>query len=249
MKKIKTYLANLVKLPVGVKWIFGINVAVCAVCLAAFNIFNVKLQNYLGLFPAYSDNFNPLQLITSMFTHSLGLPHIVYNMLFFLIFAPFVENKFGTKFFIISYFVCGFFGNVFITYNYYKIKPIIENSIDSVGVDIKDIKVSDFLVDTTYINTLKPNQVDVVDDYNEVISKTYGASAALFGIVLIYLLFNIINLKKILFVCLGVYLSYGVISGFINNDIITGGSDYSHVGGMFGGLLLFIWFKIKKGTV
>lgn len=249
MKKIKTYLANLVKLPVGVKWIFGINIAVCAVCLAAFNIFNVKLQNYLGLFPMYSDNFNPLQLITSMFTHSLGLPHIVYNMLFFLIFAPFVENKFGTKFFIISYFVCGFFGNVFITYNYYRIKPIIENSIESVGVDIKDIKVSDFLVDTSYISTLKPNQVSVVDDYNNVISKTYGASAALFGIVLIYLLFNITNIKKILYNILAIHLIYVVVNGFIYNSVITAGSDYSHVGGLFGGLLIYILFKTKKDIV
>jgi len=249
MKKIKTYLANLVKIPVGVKWIFVINVFVYVLCLVVFDVSNVRLQNYLGMYPTYSDNFNPLQLITNMFTHSMGLSHLFFNMLFFLIFAPFVENKFGTKLFIVIYFICGFLGNVFVTYNYYESKPIIEKSINSVGINIKDIKVSNFLVDESYLSTLSPNQSEVVKDYNNIISKTYGASSALFGIILIYLLFNITNIKKILYNILAIHLIYVVVNGFIYNSVITSGSDYSHVGGLFGGLLIYILFKTKKDII
>ena len=92
MKTIKTYLTNL---PKGVKWIFSVNISIYLLCLITLYGFNYKLQNYLGFYPTYSENFNPLQLITDMFTHSTDVNHIFFNMLFFLIFAPFVENKIG----------------------------------------------------------------------------------------------------------------------------------------------------------
>jgi membrane associated rhomboid family serine protease len=246
MKKIKNYILGL---PKAVKWIFAINVLVYILCLIIFEVFDVKLQNYLGLFPTYSENFNPLQLVTNLFTHLMDFSHIFFNMLYFLIFAPFVEKKLGTKLFIVTYFVCGFFGNVFITYNYYKIKPIIESSIESVGVDIKDIKVSNFLVDDEYISTLNETQIDAVKEYNNVISKTYGASPSVFGIVLIYLLFNILNIKKIIFNLLSLYLIFLTIVGFVYSTTILTGSDYTHLGGLIGGLLIFIFFKTKKDIV
>lgn len=246
MKKIKTYLTNL---PKGVKWIFVINVLVYVLCLITFNITDVKLQNYLGVYPTYSENFNPLQLVTNLFTHLMDFSHIFFNMLCLLIFAPFVELKLGNRFFIITYFVCGFLGNVFINYNYYESKSKIEKSIQCVGVDVKDIKVSNFLVDESYLKSLKENQIDVVRNYNHVISKSYGASSSIFGIVLVYLLFNILNIKKILFNVLSVYLIYLTIYGVLFNDIVSRGSDYTHLGGMFGGVIMIIIYKIKKGII
>ena len=245
MKTIKTYLTNL---PKGVKWVFGVNISIYLLCLITLYGFNYKLQNYLGFYPTYSENFNPLQLITDMFTHSTDINHIFFNMLFFLIFAPFVENKLGTKLFIISYFICGTLGNIFVNYNYHESKVKIEQSIKSASIEVKDIKVTNFLVDESYLDSLNPNQVSVVSDYNYVISKSYGASSSLFGIILIYVLLNFLNIKKVLFNVLCIYLISVVIIGFIFNEIIYSGSDYAHVGGLFGGLLLFVWVKIKKGT-
>ena len=244
MKKIGTYLRNL---PIGVKWIVGINVSVYIITILIFLVFNVRTQNYLGAYPTYSDNFNLLQLFSSAFTHSIWIDHIFFNMFFFLIFSPFVERTFGTKLFVVVYLVCGFFGYTLTNYTYHKNKILIENEIVKTGIEIKDIQLSDFTVNNDYLSTLTSDQSKKVIEYNGVISRTYGASSSLFGMILIYVLFNLKNLRKLPYVILGSYLIYEVINGITHSGPMLNGTDYSHIGGMFGGLIMYVLYKIKKG--
>ena len=48
MRKIKTYISNL---PIGVKWIVGINLLVYLMSIIVGIFFNIRLQDYLGAYP------------------------------------------------------------------------------------------------------------------------------------------------------------------------------------------------------
>jgi membrane associated rhomboid family serine protease len=160
-----------------------------------------------------------------------------------------VENKLGSKFFILTFFICSIFGNLAITYNYYEIKNNVEKSIKDVDLKIKDIKITNFFVDDSYINSLNSEQSKVVSNYNHVISKAYGSSSALFGIIFIYLFYNIKNIKKILLNFLCVYLIFNTIFSGITNDIFSCGSDYAHISGVIGGIFMLIYLKLKKDVI
>ena len=244
MKTIKTYISNL---PIGVKWIVGINVVIYLIFLIVNNMFGVRLHNYFGAYPTYSDNFNPLQILSCLFVHKLSISHLLVNMLLFLIFAPFIEKKFGTKLFIFIYLICGVFAYTAINYSFIKNKTVIEKSILNVGVDVNNIKITNYLVDDNYLSKLKLHQQIKVSDYQRVIGKTYGASGAIGGMILIYMLFNIRNIKKIMYIILGSYIIYVTMCAITKESILLSGSDYAHAGGMLGGLIIFLLYVTKKG--
>jgi len=246
MKRIKRYLTNL---PIGVKLIVGINLVVYFVFILTKIIFNISLETYFGAYPTYSENFNVFSIFTSMFVHSFSPLHIIMNMGFILVFSPFVERKLGTKLFITSYFIIGLMGYMLINYSYHQNKISIEKSIGCIGIDVNDIKVVDGLVSHRYLFSLSNPQSKVVVNYDHIISKTYGASSALFGIIILYILFNLSNFKKVFFIVLGTYLVVKSLYLILNSEIILNGTGYAHFGGMIGGVAVFIWYKLKKGIV
>lgn len=63
--------------------------------------------NFLALKPFVYPNFSYYQLITHMFAHG-GFFHILFNMYALWLFGSVLERKWGTKKFLIFYFVCGF---------------------------------------------------------------------------------------------------------------------------------------------
>jgi len=74
--------------------------------------------NYFVLYPVGSEYFRPVQLITHMFNHapvnaqlgmssSLGLMHILGNMMTLYFFGPNVERVWGPKRFLSFYLLCG----------------------------------------------------------------------------------------------------------------------------------------------
>ncbi len=80
--------------------------------------------NYFVLYPLGSDQFQPVQLLTSMFNHapinpelrwggSIGLMHIFGNMLTLCFFGPALENYWGPKRFLLFYLLCGFGADFF----------------------------------------------------------------------------------------------------------------------------------------
>lgn len=64
------------------------------------------INRYLPLYPVGSGYFYPWQLVTYMFLHG-GIAHIFFNMFALWLFGQGVENLWGTKRFIIFYFICG----------------------------------------------------------------------------------------------------------------------------------------------
>lgn len=71
---------------------------------------NPMLQNYLmrfgALWPVGSSFFEPWQLVTYMFLHA-SLTHVLFNLFALWIFGQGVENFWGTRRFVIYYFLTG----------------------------------------------------------------------------------------------------------------------------------------------
>lgn len=86
----------------SVKSIFYINLLVFIVTL----IFPGFIYQNFAMYNIHSDNFHLYQLITYQFLHG-GFLHILFNMLVFLSFGPFVEDFYGSRNLWTYYLICG----------------------------------------------------------------------------------------------------------------------------------------------
>lgn len=69
------------------------------------------LQEYFPLYPFHSPQFYPWQFITYLFMHA-NLGHIFFNLFALWMFGQAIENYWGTKRFLIYFFVCGVGGGL-----------------------------------------------------------------------------------------------------------------------------------------
>ncbi len=90
--------------PPAVKHLIIINVVVFVASLTPG--IGQFLQIYAPLYPLSSPNFYPWQFITYMFMHANFL-HIAFNMFALWMFGQAIENLWGTKRFVIYYFITG----------------------------------------------------------------------------------------------------------------------------------------------
>jgi membrane associated rhomboid family serine protease len=93
----------------AVKWLLIINVAVWFFLQVILEVFlKVPVTSYLGLYPGkVLLNFHIWQLFTYMFLHSFQVSHILFNMLMLWFFGAELEQRWGSKFFLIYYFSSG----------------------------------------------------------------------------------------------------------------------------------------------
>ena len=68
--------------------------------------FSMSLVGLLALFPTNSSYYEPHQIITHQFVHA-GWLHLILNMFALATIAPVVEEKIGSKKFILYYLFCG----------------------------------------------------------------------------------------------------------------------------------------------
>ena len=246
MNKIKNYIT---RLPKVIKWIVTINVLINIICVLFYAFADIDLITYLAAYPTYSEKFNPLTIFTSIFVHAYGLWHIIPNMVLFLIFAPFVVKKLGTKKFILSYFFIGLISYFFVNYAYHKNKKVIEKSITEIGVNVEDIKIYNGQVDENYVEKFDSNNQEIILNYNYVTSRTYGNSGCVYGIIVIYLFFNILKIRKILYLLIGGFFVLLEILVFNIDSNILDGTAYAHTGGILAGVIVTFLYKLKKGII
>lgn len=82
------------------------------------------IQHYFYLYPPGSDNFFPWQFVSYMFLHG-GFSHVFFNMLALVIFGPTLETTWGSKKFLIYYFICGLGGGLAHT----LISPMVSGAV------------------------------------------------------------------------------------------------------------------------
>ena len=170
-----------------------------------------------ALFPIGSPFFEVWQPVTYMFLHG-GFSHIFFNMFALWMFGRGLEEEMGSRRFLIYYFVSG------------------------VGAALVQLGMAE--VDIMNMNT----QYEV---WNYMLTPTVGASGAVFGLLLafgmlhpnatIMLLIPPIPMKAKWFVVI-----YGVIELLlIIFQAQDGIAHFAHLGGMFWGWLLMLWWQRK----
>ena len=92
----------------GVKMLLILNLAFFVLRFLAYMLADADPFIYLGLRPrAVLQVWGVYQLATYMFIHSLGIGHILFNMLILWMFGRDIERTWGTRRFLQYYFVCG----------------------------------------------------------------------------------------------------------------------------------------------
>ncbi|HRO74730.1 MAG TPA: rhomboid family intramembrane serine protease [Crocinitomicaceae bacterium] len=215
----------------------------------------VDLTGFLGAHYITSPLFQPYQVVTHFFSHSLTSPfHIFMNMFVLAMFGPILERVWGSKRFFIAYIVSAL-GAYFIyslagSYDLYQLKQ----TIIAMGVDIHQI--NDVIVE-------QPNLIANVPEIREYMigAKTpmVGASGAVFGIMAafaylfpnteMYLMFIPIPIKaKFLiggYFLVELYLSIQNMQGSYTSSV----AHLAHVGGaIFGFILVYIWNKQNRNN-
>ena len=171
-----------------------------------------------ALFPVGSPFFKIWQPVSYMFLHG-GFSHLFFNMFALWMFGRDLELEMGSKRFLLYYFVCGVGAAI--------IQQLMAR-IDLAGIPEQSIAYMQYLC-----------------------TPTVGASGAVFGLLLafgmfhpnatIMLLFPPIPMKAKWFV-----IVYGLVELFFG---MTGRMDsvahFAHIGGMFWGWLLIMWWRYR----
>ena len=93
-------------LPTGVKNLLIVNVIMFLATIVLEKYGFLNITNGMALWSLSSGQFHPWQLVTYMFMHG-SFGHIFFNMFALWMFGYVLENFWGTRRFLIYYFVCG----------------------------------------------------------------------------------------------------------------------------------------------
>lgn len=233
----------------------------------------VPLERWLALYYPGSEYFRPHQFITHMFMHA-DIMHIFFNMFALWMFGRVLESVWGSRRFLIYYFVTGLgAAGLHMLVSYIQIGNLAGDAnaaLNTLSPEVfaqfvKDhfsnlqVNISDFLA--AWVNDPgNPGYISEATNFiNKVVAQkinipTVGASGAVFGVLLAFgmlfpntrlmLLFPPIPIKAKWFVII-----YGIIelySGIINlpGDKVA---HFAHLGGMiFGFILIKLWNKTNR---
>lgn len=208
-----------------------------------FSGMGLNLVKWLALYFPASPNFMPHQLVTHMFMHG-DFGHVFFNMFALWIFGTALENLWGSKRFLIFYFVTGLGASlvhmgVHAIQYYDAINHLTPELMSLVEKEGYSVMMSGQAYKNEYLNL-----------YNQMLNvPTLGASGAVFGILLafgmtfpnqyIYLYF-LLPIKAKWFVI--IYGALELYNGIMyTNDGIA---HFAHLGGMlFGFFLIRYWRK------
>ena len=232
MKKIVNYFKNF---PKGVLILLSINIIVYLISLILNSVYSINSLKYLAAYSTSNERFSPYQIVTSIFTHSTNdYSHILSNLIFLLFFSVNVENKIGTKNFIILYFLSGLFA--FVSTNFILVESYYE-IISRYKVRLQDLPILQSMYLDEYKFSLETNYA-------------YGSSGSVCGILGAYVILNIKNYLKSLYNFFILLLMTGNIMTMItsNFDTSTGGC-FAHIGGFTFGILFSIFIILFKEKI
>ena len=188
--------------------------------------------SHFALFYPTSPFFKPWQIITHMFMHG-GFWHIFFNMYTLFIFGCVLERVWGTKKFLVFYFVTG-----------------IGAALLHTGVQ--------FIESQIYISQMADGSQQAAAAYQALkYTPTVGASGAIYGVLIGYamlfpdsvltLIFPPVSLKAKWFVL--IFAAIELVTGITSagaSSIGGGIAHFAHLGGMLFGWLLILYWKRKR---
>jgi membrane associated rhomboid family serine protease len=262
------YRPLLSSIPPVVKNLIIINVLLLVATYMLGNA-GINLVEHLGMHYPASEKFRPHQIITHMFMHG-GLTHLFFNMFALYMFGRVLESVWGSKRFLVYYFVTGLgaialhnfvnyleFASMQNTIQAYQNTPspeildqFVKRNLPQASVQVRDFintwyndpANSSFAAEgLSLMERIKQLKMDI---------PTVGASGAVFGVLLAFgmlfpntqlmLLFPPIPIRAKYFV-----IGYGLLELYLGFS--RPGSNiahFAHLGGMlFGYLLIKYWNK------
>ncbi len=239
-------------IPPATKNLIIINVLIWLVMMIFPGFSNQGIMPHLALHYVGADDFNPVQILTYMFLHSTqGFWHILFNMFTLWMFGRVLERVWGSKRFLLFYFVCG------------------------IGAALVQEGVWALTWENDYIRAIAPINGLTFDHARDLVYRaiangdgnvmagmaafkssmvTVGASGAIFGLLLgfafvfpnmpLYLFFIPIPIKAKYMV-----IGYGVLEFFLGiSSSQSTVAHFAHLGGLLFGLILLLYWK-KKGLL
>jgi membrane associated rhomboid family serine protease len=151
--------------------------------------------------------------------------------------GPFLENKLGTRSNILSMVMAGIVSLSFAQYHQHTKYMSSSKYLMEEGIDPYDYQEENLTFD----------QQIQVENYLYSVGNTKGFSGIIFSMTIMYLLFNFLEIRKIL---INLFIGY-VLFEMISTVFFTepefshyiGSGDYAHLGGFVSGILFFIWHK------
>jgi len=210
------------------------------------------VERFAFWFPR-NDNFAWWQLVTYMFMHG-GLAHIFFNMFGLVSFGTLLEHQWGTRKFLLFYFLCGIgAGLVHIGINWAEYQGI-HNQLTAAGLGAPTIEY--MLKSGTYEGPAGDRSLaaQVVDLYRIYASPMLGASGAIYGILVAFGLLYPNAKLALLFVPVPIAAKYFIpviialdlFSGVTGFSLFGGGiAHFAHVGGALIGFLLMWYWRMQ----
>ncbi|MDD2436504.1 MAG: rhomboid family intramembrane serine protease [Massilibacteroides sp.] len=220
-------------IPPATKNIIIINLLIWIASLVLPRI-GIDLIQLLGLHLPWARDFNAFQFISYMFLHDThSFSHVFFNMFAVYMFGRVLENVWGSKRFLIYYFVTGIgAGLIQEVAWYFELRDLLQSSHEMVNMGGAILSKGEYL---NYFVTI-------------------GASGAVFGILLafgmlfpntpLFIMFIPIPVKAKYFV-----IFYGLAELFLGVASFNGDSvaHFAHLGGMLFGYFMIRYWK-KKDT-
>jgi len=258
-------------MPPVVKNLIMINVVMLVATWALKNM-GIDLNEKLGLFYPGSEHFRPYQFVTHLFMHA-DIWHLFFNMFALYMFGKVLEMVWGSKRFLIYFFVTGLGAAALHSMvTYFEIQSLQKHVIAFVNTPSPELLAafvkSNLSHPATWVADLvnnwgvTPNNPVYIQQATDLVQRvlvermdipTIGASGAVFGVLLAFgylfpntelmLLFPPVPIKAKYFV-----IGYGAIELYLgvtqsNSNI----AHFAHLGGMlFGFILLKYWEKNTK---
>jgi len=258
-------------MPPVVKNLIMINILML-VATWALQSAGIDLNEKLGLYYPGSEHFRPYQFVTHMFMHA-NFMHLFFNMFALYMFGKVLEMVWGSKRFLIYFFVTGLGAaalHSFVTYlEISHLQKSVAAFLNTPSPELLAAFVkanlshpTEWVTDLVNNWGVTPNNPVYIQQANELVQQvlvmkmdipTVGASGAVFGVLLAFgylfpntelmLLFPPIPIKAKYFV-----IGYGAIELYFgitqsNSNV----AHFAHLGGMlFGFILLKYWEKTSK---
>lgn len=254
-------------LPPGVKNLLIINTLAFVATIVLQK--SCDLTQWLGLHFIAASDFYPWQFITYMFMHG-NFSHLFFNMFALWMFGAAVENHWGTKRFLIYYFITGI-GAALTHYLvlYFEIHPQLvlldgflnDPSLETyrnLALNNKDARFTQMLTANLGVLQQNPGMLDRIIEITGNARETFlnsfniiGASGAVYGILLAFgMLFpkNYIYIYFLLPIkAKWMVLLYGVLELLTGLGASDGVAHFAHLGGMvFGLAVILLWRRNER---
>ena len=214
----------------------------------------INMNQKLGSHYFNSVLFEPYQIVTHMFMHSLtDFFHILFNMLLLVMFGSHLEKIWGAKRYFIFYVSCGF--GALVLYNSIGVWQIME---------LKNALIADGFNIAALNNKILsgPFEYAIHSDQSEYLVNTYvgmsistiaGASGAIFGLLAGFALLFPNTPLQLLFIPVPIkakYLIGGYLAFEVYNSLYNSGDQIAHlahVGGAIVGIIfILVWRKTDR---